>query len=153
MWVHFGRRGWPGLAVAALCAAAAGPARAQILTSVQTITPNSGPGQTVTDPRDHTIWFVEQYADHIGTITPSRAYIGEVNLRLPGSRPSAIALDSKGTAWFTESGLNKIGAYTRASVITVCCPLAVTMAWQVQRVDVEVLAHVQTEKIPHVRLQ
>src|SRR5438876_10463487 len=114
MWVHFGRRARPGLAVAALCAAAAGPARAQILTSVQTPTPNSAPTQTVSAP-DGTIWFVETAVDHVGTITPFRSYIGEVNLRLPGSRPTAIALDNKGTAWFTESGLNKIGAYTRAT--------------------------------------
>jgi len=114
MWVHFGRRAWHGPALAVLCAVAAGPARAQILTSVQTPTPNSAPTQTVTAP-DGTIWFVETAADHIGTITPYRSYIGEVNLRLPGSRPTAIALDSKGTAWFTESGTNKIGAYTRAN--------------------------------------
>jgi len=114
MWVHFGRRGWHGLAAAALCAAVGGPARAQILTSVQTPTPNSAPTQTVTAP-DGTIWFVETAADHIGTITPYRSYIGEVNLTLPGSRPTAIALDNKGAAWFTESGTNKIGAYTRAT--------------------------------------
>src|SRR5436853_3908502 len=113
MWVHFSRCGRLGLAAAAW-AAIVGPARAQILTSVQTPTPNSGPTQTVTAP-DGTIWFVETYADHIGTITPYRSYIGEVNLTLPGSRPTAIALDSKGTAWFCESGPNKIGAYTRAT--------------------------------------
>src|ERR1700682_4283920 len=107
MWVHSRRRGWHSLALAALCAVAAGPAGAQILTSIQTPTPNSVPTQTVTDPRDGTLWFVETAAGHIGTITPSYTYIGEVNLTLPGSRPTAITLDSNGTAWFTESGLNK----------------------------------------------
>src|SRR5438093_156109 len=112
MWVHSRRRAWHSLAAAALCAVAAGPASAQILTSIQTITQPSAPTQTVTAP-DGTIWFVETVANHVGTITPWHTYIGEVSLTVLA--PTAIAIDNKGTAWFTESGSNKIGAYTRAS--------------------------------------
>ena len=39
------------------------------------------------------------------------------------------------------------------AVVTVRSPAAVTVAWQVHRADVELLAHVQTEEIPHVRLE
>ena len=41
-------------------------------------TPASQPTKTATGP-DGTIWFVEELGDRVGTITPSRIYITEVN--------------------------------------------------------------------------
>src|SRR5579859_2012689 len=43
--------------------------------------------------------------------------------------------------------------HSRATVICVGCPVALAVAWEVQRGDVEVLAHVQAEEVPDVGLE
>src|SRR5438876_11209185 len=100
--------------LAALMLFLAGAAHAQILTTVQTASPGSTPTQTATGP-DGTIWFVEETGNRVGTITPNRLYINEVNLIIPNSRPTAITVDRNGLAWFAESGANKIGSYNRST--------------------------------------
>jgi len=112
MSVRFRCRAGSALALTALSMFVASAARAQILTTVQTPTPASRPTQTATGP-DGTVWFVEENANRVGTITPNRLYITEVNLVIPNSRPTAIAVDRNCIAWFAESGNNKIGSYNR----------------------------------------
>lgn len=73
---------------------------------------------------DDTIWFAEQYADYIGHFTPQSgqfhvyplptvtvpdpSHPGQT-LSLP-SAPNDIALDQRGTLWFTELNANAIGS-------------------------------------------
>jgi len=114
MSVRFRRTAAPALAATALWMFIAGAARAQILTTVQTPTPASKPTQTATGP-DGTVWFVEETGNRVGTITPTRIYITEVNIVRPGMRPTAIAVDRSGVAWFAESGFNKIASYNRTT--------------------------------------
>jgi streptogramin lyase len=114
MSVRSRSRAVPAMALAALVLFLAGAAQAQILTTVQTATPGSTPTQTAT-ALDGTIWFVEETGNRVGTITPNRLYINEVNLIIPNSRPTAITVDRNGVAWFAESGSNKIGSYNRTT--------------------------------------
>jgi virginiamycin B lyase len=102
------------LVMAACITVAGGPARGQIIDSVVTDTPNSGPGQTVTAP-DGTVWFVEEKGNRIGAINPTRTDIVEFSLRIANSQPTALTVDGLGRVWFTEAGTNRIGVYTPAS--------------------------------------
>lgn len=73
---------------------------------------------------DDTIWFVEQYANYIGhyypttgnyqvyplpTLTvPDPSHAGKT-LTLPGA-PNELALDTRGTVWFTEFNADAVGS-------------------------------------------
>src|SRR5438094_963987 len=107
--------GWlPVLYLTVVAGIATGPARGQIIDTVSTDTPNSGPGKTARAP-DGSIWFVEQTGNRIGAINPFRTDMDEFSLVIPNSQPSAITVDSSGKVWFTEAGTNRIGVYTPAS--------------------------------------
>ncbi|HXY82110.1 MAG TPA: hypothetical protein VEH56_00205 [Candidatus Saccharimonadales bacterium] len=45
------------------------------------------------------------------TLTPNSKYIAEVDVPTPNSGPLAVAADSKGNVWFTESNANKIAKF------------------------------------------
>src|SRR6266487_7134474 len=87
---------------------------------------------------DDTIWFVEQYANYIGhyypttgnyqvyplpTLTvPDPSHVGKT-LTLP-SAPNELALDARGTVWFTEFNADALGSLDPSNGLMRHFPLA-----------------------------
>jgi len=87
---------------------------------------------------DDTIWFVEQYANYIGHYYPTTGHyqvyplpmltvpdpsqVGKT-LTLPGA-PNELALDARGTVWFTEFNADAVGSLDPSTGLMRHYPLA-----------------------------
>jgi hypothetical protein len=77
---------------------------------------DSGLGAITAGP-DGNLWFVEQFTNKIGRMTP-QGVLTEFSLPTSGSFPSGITSAPDGNIWFTERFGNKIGRISTSGTIT-----------------------------------
>jgi streptogramin lyase len=104
------------IAAALLAVAAAGTARAQVITGFPITTNNSNSEGIVTGP-DGNLWFCEENGNKIGRMTPAGTMV-EFPIPTADVHPETITVGPDGSLWFTELEGNAIGRITLAGVIT-----------------------------------
>jgi streptogramin lyase len=71
----------------------------------------------ITAGPDGNLWFVEEFGNKVGKITPAGA-VTEYTITTAGSFPFGITAGPDGTLWFTEANTNKVGKITPAGTVT-----------------------------------
>jgi virginiamycin B lyase len=97
------------LVLVALFTFAVGSAGATSGISEFKLAPGARPTELTAGP-DGYVWFVEQAAGRIGSISPSGT-IHSYTIPTANSQPAGITSGPDGALWFTESGADKIGRY------------------------------------------
>jgi virginiamycin B lyase len=85
--------------------------------------PNSNSGVPNTwgmaiDSSRNLVWFTDQITNSVWCFNITSQSFKEYKLKTPNAFPFAIALDSKGDAWFTEIFSDKIGEITPSGILT-----------------------------------
>jgi uncharacterized repeat protein (TIGR01451 family) len=72
----------------------------------------------ITAGPDGNVWFTEQGASKVGSITPDLGTIRDTQTPTAGASPEGIVTGPDGALWFTENTADQIGRVTTAGIVT-----------------------------------